>query len=165
MDDQRTNRESGVNEIPNLKLNRFRFSLAGLLLAMTAISFFFGYAQLRRQSVLRQVKELEVYGVKLHVRERWANLIWPEVAKDATFAYQNLEDGRIVAGLKTYDPLKDGRAIMLDDRSRFELLDALGVENCDTEWNNKRGKHTSRTSVKAALKAVVTAENNLNPTH
>jgi hypothetical protein len=130
--------------------HRLRFSLAGLLLAMAAISLFLGYAQWRRQTLLRQAKELEAYGFRLQLRDRWANLIWPEVAKEATFASRYLEDGRKVAGSKTYNRPNGVYAMMLDHRILFARLDALGVENCDIEEN---GKITARAWVKAHVTA------------
>jgi len=44
------------------KQRLFRFNLAALLMLVTAIALFLGYAQWRRQSILREAEALETRG-------------------------------------------------------------------------------------------------------
>jgi hypothetical protein len=53
-----------------------RFRLSALLLLITAVAAFFGFAQWRRQSILLQVNALKAEGVQLEAPNTWWDLIW-----------------------------------------------------------------------------------------
>ena len=147
MDDQRTNRESG-GSVNVIERHRFQFGLSAMLLLVAAISSFLGYAQWKRQTILREAKELEAHGVSLQLRYRWANLIWPAVEKDAKLNFQYTRDRKLVVGSKTYDRKKEEKKIIADAQPLYNRLDELGVENLDAVGN---GKPAGRATVKSLM--------------
>jgi hypothetical protein len=138
--------------------HRFRFSLGALLLAMAAVSLFLGYAQWRRQFLLRQVKELEAYGVRVQLRDRWANLIWPEVAKEATYTTTPADEKLKAIEIEIAIESKSFNWREAERKSQlmYDQLDALGVERLN--WNDK-------IKSQAWVPAHTTLKKNYFPTH
>ena len=58
------------------RLPRFRFSLAALLMLVTAIALTLGYTQWRRQSIYREAELLTALGARVYLSD---GLLWPTV--------------------------------------------------------------------------------------
>ena len=112
----------------------FRFSLSTLLLVVTSVGLFFGYAHWRRVSISREDKELEARGVRLLWAESSPDGIWPVVPKKAAFEYKELSANEVeIASIKY--ALEDAK-VYCD--ATWERLNRLGVEEVVIVKNGRR---------------------------
>lgn len=116
------------------KRRAFRFSLSTLLLVVTGVGLFFGYANWRRVSILRESKELEARGVRLLWAESSPHGIWPVIPKQAAFEYKELSADEVeIASIKY--ATEDAKAYC---DATWERLNRLGVEEVVIVKNGRR---------------------------
>ena len=117
-------------------MQRIRFNLRTLLIAIALVAIFFGYAQWRRQTMLREAKELEAMGFTLLWQDTWTAWIWPEVPKEATFEYYSMPGDKWKIGAHVY-PAADEDAINAHYARGTDRLNAMGVEEVRLDREGK----------------------------
>lgn len=115
----------------------FRFSLKALLIITALVATFLGYAQWRRQSIMREARALEPQGFTLLWQRTWADWIWPVVPKDAAYEYYEL--------LSPYQVKAGSNVFYTEDEANtfytkaMDRLRALGVEYVRLDKGGKPG--------------------------
>jgi hypothetical protein len=72
---------------------RPRFSLRLLILLMAAASLFFGYSQIRRKKIWREVSEVEAMGVRVDMPDSFTDRLWQRrPRKGEVFHYSNSQE-------------------------------------------------------------------------
>jgi hypothetical protein len=123
-------------------MQRFRFNLRMLFVLVTFVAAFLGYAQWRRQNILREARILESQGFVLVWEEHWAHWVWPRVPSHAKFAYRQLAADQWRIGSHVYAEHEiDALYAQACDR-----LHALGVEDVRLDRAGKRGNSYTSTS-------------------
>jgi hypothetical protein len=117
-------------------MRRIRFNLRTLLIAIALVALFFGYAQWRRQSLLREAKELEAMGFTLLWQDTWKDRIWPVVPKNAKFEYYSVPGDNLRIGSDVY-PAADEEAINAHYARGTDRLNAMGVEEVRLDREGK----------------------------
>jgi hypothetical protein len=64
-----------------------RFSLKALLILVTAVGLFFGYAQWRRLQLLEECDELVAAGANVRVEDSW---LWPTASDSANVVFRKV---------------------------------------------------------------------------
>jgi hypothetical protein len=120
---------------------RLRFNLRTLLIAVALVAMLLGYAQWRRQSLLREAWELEAMGFTLLWQDTWADWIWPVVPKEAKCEYYQVSENEWRFGSHIYrlDEV-DAHYAQACDR-----LNAMGVEEVRLDLEGKIGNSGTST--------------------
>ena len=105
-----------------------------LLLLAVCAGVFFGYAHLRRVSILRESKELSARGVRFPWAEGAVGGFWPVIPKQAAFEYREVPSNAVEIRGATYS--LDEAA--LHTEATLERLNRLGVEEVVIVKNGKR---------------------------
>lgn len=82
---------------------RPRFSLRGLLFAMTALGLFMGVSQVRRHEMQRQAEELKDDGAEFVLRDSWRDLLWQRLPVDSLVRIQHLPTKEFVLGSRRFN--------------------------------------------------------------
>lgn len=114
-----------------------RFTLSTLLLAMLLASLVFGYAQWRKQWLLKEVKALNLSGHLFTSLKYRDALFWPLVSGNATAVLQRQDDGTYVVGKKSVGTA-EAEAFLQELTAR---LRSVGVEKVSYAVMVERG-HT-----------------------
>jgi hypothetical protein len=106
-----------------------------MLFVMAIVAAFLGYAQWRRQAILREAAALKSQGFTLLWSDAWIDLIWLNVPKEAAFEYYQDSDGtfRTALGNAPEDELN------LMYAQACDRLRALGVEEVRLDKGGKPG--------------------------
>ena len=133
-------------------MKRIRFSLRGLILAVTAIGLFLGYSQYRRQEILKAYKELHDYGYSSFagVPNAWHDHLWqrqPNLNGHFYVANRKIllldlknegEDGKTIVNLKTLGFTPDEiREFEANEKASWERDLALRLRKWDEKENAK----------------------------
>lgn len=113
-----------------------QFSLSTLLLVVTGICLFLGFAHWRRTSILRESKELEARGFRLLWSGRSPDAFWPVVPKEAAFEFSELSPEEVEIASVRYSV--DEANAYCDPL--FARLNRIGVEDV---LLLKNGKNTN----------------------
>jgi hypothetical protein len=110
-----------------------RFSTRTMLVVMAIVAAFLGYAQWRRQTIMREAAALNSQGFTLLWRHSWIDWIWPQAPSEAAFEYYREPGGkyRTASGVYTSQEL-EARYVHACDRLR-----ALGVKTVRLDLNGK----------------------------
>jgi len=116
-------------------MGRLQFSTRGMLFVVLLVAAFLGYAQWRRQAILRESSSLKSLGFTLLWPDESINPFWPLVPKEAAFEYYQEAGGtfRTTAGVYTEEELNHLYAHACD------RLRALGVEDVRIDKDGKPG--------------------------
>jgi hypothetical protein len=68
---------------------RFKFSVAFLLLSTTVVALFFGYAQWRRQKLVRVGEAIKERGFTLIWEEGWTDTFWFRMPKQVRLEFSD----------------------------------------------------------------------------
>ena len=79
-----------------------RFNLRALFVFVAVVAAFLGYAQWRRQNIMREARILESQGFTLLWEEHWADAVWPRVPNRAKFEYEKMAAGHWRIGSHVY---------------------------------------------------------------
>lgn len=79
-----------------------RFRLSTMLLLITLIGLWLGYAHWRRYSILQEDKELEADGVRLLWATKPSETIWPVIPPSAILEFSEVSPNEIRIGDGTY---------------------------------------------------------------
>jgi hypothetical protein len=123
-------------------MNRPRFTLQTLFVALTLAAALLGYTQWRRQRIMREARELEAQGFMLLWQDTWTNWIWPIVPKEAKCEYYHLPDDKWKIGSEVY---QDEDAINAHYARGCDRLSALGVEEVRLDLEGKPGNSGTST--------------------
>ncbi|MEX2317725.1 MAG: hypothetical protein WD669_11275 [Pirellulales bacterium] len=106
---------------------RFRFSLAALLLTVTAACFFLGYARWRREWMLKEINALRTEGVIVDVKNDWIDRLWLRTGQYAWVHIVEVSPEKRQLGSKVYE-FRNG-----DGSEPYQSLEqrcyALGVKD------------------------------------
>ncbi len=72
-----------------------RFALSTLLLLMVVVAMVFGWAQWRRQKMLREEKQLESQGARILIGDDW---FWPILSSSGSIVANKNSDGTFQVG-------------------------------------------------------------------
>jgi hypothetical protein len=123
-------------------MQALRFNLRTLFVLVAIIAAFLGYAQWRRQNIMREARVLESQGFTLLWEEHWADAVWPRVPTYARFEYKRVAAGQWRIGSNVYAEHEvDALFAQAADR-----LHDLGVEDVRLDRNGKRGNSYISTS-------------------
>jgi hypothetical protein len=123
-------------------MQRFRFNLRSLFILFALVASVLGYAQWRRQNILREARVLESQGFTLVWEEHWADWVWPRVPSTAKFEYRQLAGDQWRIGSHVYAEHEiDALYAQASDR-----LHALGVKDVRLDRAGKRGNTYTSTS-------------------
>ena len=116
-------------------MGRLQFSTRAMLLVVLMVAAFLGYAQWRRQAILREATALESQGFTLLWHDTSINPIWPRVPSEAAFEYYQEAGGKLrtASGVYTEQELNHLYAHACD------RLRALGVEEVRIDKDGKPG--------------------------
>jgi hypothetical protein len=97
-----------------------------MLIAIAAVAALLGYAQWRRQSILRTERELNAIGFTLLWQDRRTHWIWPVIPKEAAFDLKEIDANTVEIMGKEYSP--DDANLYYG--SRIWRLHELRIEYC-----------------------------------
>jgi len=126
-------------------MKRPRFGLRSLLIVVTLAAAILGYAQWRRQRILREARELESQGFTLLWQDTWTNQIWPVVPKEAKCEYFSVDGDRWKIGTEVYRAA-DEDGINAHYARGVDRLKALGVEEVRLDREGRLGNSYTSTS-------------------
>ena len=119
-----------------------RFNLRALFVFVAVVAAFLGYAQWRRQNIMREARILESQGFTLLWEQHWADAVWPRVPSRAKFEYEKMAASHWRIGSHVYAEHEiDALYAQASDR-----LHALGVEDVRLDRAGKRGNSYISTS-------------------
>ncbi len=127
---------------------RFQFSLTALLVVVTIAGLFMGFAQSRRNRILRESRQLEAQGVRLLWPGRTIGAFWPVIPKDAVLAFNEIAPDEFEIGARRYS--RD-EAIRCCDQV-LGRLNRLGVEEVLVEKNGKKTSTYIRTIARSGAR-------------
>jgi hypothetical protein len=90
-----------------------RFTLAALMLLITAVAVVFGYAAWRKRTLLAEVAQLQESTSSIQVSDSW---FWPIVEGRVTITWRRDDKGNIFDG---ETPLSKARYAEMDRRLRY----------------------------------------------
>jgi hypothetical protein len=123
-------------------MKQIRFNLRTMLVIVGLVAMFLGYAQWRRQSILRQAKELEVVGFTLLWHDTWADWIWPVVPAEAAYDHRKSPFAKTEITLGS----SADREFSIFYHNATDQLRALGVELVRLDEDGQPGdSYTSTT--------------------
>lgn len=125
-------------------MQRVRFNLRTLFIAIAFVAAFLGYTQWRRQHILREARELESQGFFLLWQDTWTHWIWPVIPKEAKCEYYSTSDDHWKIGSDIYRAV-DEDAINAHYARGVDRLYALGVESVRLDREGKPGNTSTST--------------------
>lgn len=130
-----------ANVVDPPKRRWMRFSTRTALAVVAVVAAALGYAQWRRQAILREAAELESLGFTLQWEGGWTDQVWLRVPKLAAFRYYEGSDGmvRTAAGVYT----EQEATLMYEDVC--DRLHAIGVEEVRLDREGKLGNSYTST--------------------
>lgn len=101
-----------------------RFSLAALFVIVTVAVLLLAFGQIRRQSIMRSVSEMNDAGVKVIVKDRWWTTVWLPTPRNAILEAHQTAPGQFMIGPSTYSTADANEHIT----QLRERLKSLGVK-------------------------------------
>lgn len=106
-----------------------------MLLVMAVVAILLGYAQWRRQAILREAAALRSQGFTILWDDAWIDLIWLNVPREAAFEYYLDPNGSVRTALGNAP--EDELNLMYTQAC--DRLRALGVEHVRLDIGGKPG--------------------------
>jgi hypothetical protein len=75
-------------------MKRFRFSVLGLFLLISAVALFLGYSQWRRRNILQQVEEIELLGGDVPLPNGYFDYLWQRLPDEGFILLQFSDETR-----------------------------------------------------------------------
>jgi hypothetical protein len=114
---------------------RLRFSTRVMFLVIAMVATLLGYAQWRRQAILREAAAIRSQGFTLLWGDAWIDLIWLTVPREAAFEYCQDPDGNVRTALGNAPE----EELNLMYTQACDRLRALGVEHVRLDIGGKPG--------------------------